>query len=290
MNKALASAIVIMFTLSAALGESDSPSRVNRKEEPVMKDTSSNVTGAALQDLRIDIVYDNYPFAEGLEPAWGFSCLVRGAEKAVLLDTGGDGAILLANMAKLGLDPKGIDLIVISHDHLDHTGGLRDLLKVCESPLLYLLEPFSPELKGDAKALGAKLVIHSEPGEICGNVFTTGEMGKQTPEQALILRTKAGLIVITGCAHPGVVEMTRQAKEMLKEDVLLVMGGFHLLRHSPEDIEGVISDLKELSVRNVAPSHCSGDTARELFKKAFGDNFIELGTGKVITLADLTKR
>ncbi len=240
-----------------------------------------------IQDVRLDILYDNYPHPEGQVALWGFSCLVRGTEKTILFDTGELGDSLLANMTTSGVDPKEIDQIVSSHDHYDHTGGLDKLLGECESPEVFLFDSFSSELKQRARALGADVVENSNSVEVCRNVFTTGEMDGPVPEQALILRTRAGLIVLTGCAHPGVAEMVARAKELFQDDVLLILGGFHLLQSSPEAIGKVISDLRELSVRCVAPSHCTGDVARRMFEEAFGDDFVGIETGSTIRLTDL---
>jgi len=64
-----------------------------------------------------------------LETAWGFSCLVDGLEKTILFDTGGNSSMLLSNMRKLGVDPQKVEIIVISHLHSDHVGGLRGFLE-----------------------------------------------------------------------------------------------------------------------------------------------------------------
>ena len=62
---------------------------------------------------------------------------------------------------------------------------------------------------------------------LCKNVYLTGEMGFSIKEQSLILNTPEGLIVITGCAHPGIVEIVKKAKAMLNRDIYLAIGGFH---------------------------------------------------------------
>jgi 7,8-dihydropterin-6-yl-methyl-4-(beta-D-ribofuranosyl)aminobenzene 5'-phosphate synthase len=81
-----------------------------------------------MRNISITIVYDNNPYKKGLETAWGFSCIVRGTEKTILFDTGGDGSLLIRNMKALGIDPKEIDLIFLSHIHRDHVGGLWNVI------------------------------------------------------------------------------------------------------------------------------------------------------------------
>jgi 7,8-dihydropterin-6-yl-methyl-4-(beta-D-ribofuranosyl)aminobenzene 5'-phosphate synthase len=79
-------------------------------------------------ELRITVLFNNVPYRTGLTPGWGFSCLIEGADKTILFDTGGDGAVLLANMRHLGLSPKNVEFVVLSHIHIDHTGGPDELL------------------------------------------------------------------------------------------------------------------------------------------------------------------
>jgi len=76
-----------------------------------------------VRELRMVVIYDNNPYAEGLETAWGFSCLIEGTEKTILFDTGGNDSILMENIQRLGINPREIDLVVISHVHADHVGG-----------------------------------------------------------------------------------------------------------------------------------------------------------------------
>ena len=101
------------------------------------------------------------------------------------------------------------------------------------------------------------------------------------------MKTGAGLVIVTGCAHPGIVEMVRRAKEVTAGEVALVMGGFHLGRASRGQIEDIIAEFRRLGVRQVAPCHCTGEKARAILEKHFGSNYLRIGAGAVISVADL---
>lgn len=284
------SVLAIVITLIVVVVPCVTVSQKNEDEgrNQTMDSDSINVGESVIQDIKIEVVYDNNPFKEGLAAAWGFSCLIRGTEKTILFDTGGDGSILLTNMDKLGINPMDIDLVVLSHVHLDHIGGLLSLLEKNEEIAVYMPRSLPDDFKKDVKAHGAEVVDVIEPVQICENVYSTGELGMQIKEQSLIIRTAKGLIIITGCAHPGVVQIVEKVKDLFKDNVLMVMGGFHLISESEEKIKSIISSFQKLKVLYVAPCHCSGDAARELFKKAYRDNFIDVGVGKLIAVGDLS--
>lgn len=130
-------------------------------------------------------------------------------------------------MEQLGINPHDIDVVVLSHDDSDHVGGLPKFLEANPDVAVYLLNSFSPDLKNQVKQSGADVVEIQEPLKIFDSVYSTGELGEVKREQALILQTERGLIVITGCAHPGIVTIVRKAKELFPDDILFVMGGFH---------------------------------------------------------------
>jgi 7,8-dihydropterin-6-yl-methyl-4-(beta-D-ribofuranosyl)aminobenzene 5'-phosphate synthase len=240
-----------------------------------------------LDALTITVVHDNYPFVEGLTTAWGFSAHIAGARKNILFDTGSDGPLLLENLAKLRIDPAGIDALVLSHAHGDHAGGLTGLLEVNPRVEVYLPESFPARIKDLVRGYGAPVVEAGGPRQICEGVYTTGVLGRRIKEQALAVRTSRGLIVLTGCAHPGVVSMVDGARRLGGEDLLLVMGGFHLEWAMSGKVERIIAAFRAQGVRYVAPTHCSGEKARERFKQHFGRGFVEVGVGKIVTLADL---
>jgi len=237
-------------------------------------------------DLDLTIVYDNNPYNEELETRWGFSCVVEGSEKTIIFDVGGEGSVLLRNMEKLKINSKVIDIIVLSHIHYDHIGALSTFLKENPDVVVYMPGSFPKSVKEDVKRVGARLVEVRGPIRICKDVYSTGELGSWLKEESLIIKTSKGLVVITGCAHPGIVNIIKKGKEMLKTDVYLALGGFHLCWMSSGQIRGIVNGMKKERVKKVAPCHCSGDPARKLFEKAYGKDFIPVGVGKEIRIKD----
>ncbi len=248
--------------------------------------TVSFIPLAIAKDLDLTIVYDNNPYDEKLETRWGFSCLVEGLEKTILFDVGGEGLVLLRNMAKLKIDPRDIEVVILSHIHYDHIGGLSHFLKKNALVTVYLPSSLPQSVKDKVKDAGAKLIEVHGSTEICKNAYSTGELGTWIKEESLVIKTKKGLVIITGCAHPGIVAIVEKAKEMLKLNVYLVLGGFHLCWMNAWQIKGIVKEIKQENVEKVAPCHCSGGLARKVFEKFYGREFIPAGCGKKIKIKD----
>jgi 7,8-dihydropterin-6-yl-methyl-4-(beta-D-ribofuranosyl)aminobenzene 5'-phosphate synthase len=235
------------------------------------------------ETITITIVYDNYPSKPGLGTAWGFSALVEYNDRLLLFDTGGSGSLLLSNLAALGYLPGEIDIVVLSHEHDDHTGGLQALLSAGADPDIYIPPSFSNSFKNHYK--NQARLIESHPGlQIAERIYTIGEMQGPPPEQALVIDTTHGLVVITGCAHPGVDKMVLEAKRQYKEDIYLVLGGFHLASASDSRVSLIIKEFQRLGVRYAAPCHCTGDHAIGMIRNAFGEDFLPVGVGAVIEI------
>ena len=107
-------------------------------------------------------------------------------------------------------------------------------------------------------------------------------MGVQIKEQSLIINADKGLIIVTGCSHQGIVEILRRAKELFDRPIHLVFGGFHLGAKSDAELQEIIRHFKELGVERCGATHCTGDRAIELFKEAFGDHYVPMGTGRIL--------
>jgi 7,8-dihydropterin-6-yl-methyl-4-(beta-D-ribofuranosyl)aminobenzene 5'-phosphate synthase len=236
----------------------------------------------------ITIVYNNVPgdVSAGLQVAGGFSVFIVFDRHKILFDTGGDAAILMGNIRALGLDLKKLDAAIISHNHWDHVYGLPGIYSLTETvPQVHV--PASARDSVLQQNPGFDVVAVKEPVEVLPRVWSTGEM--QTSyrsitlhEQSLILDGDSGLYVITGCAHPGIVEIVERVREVIPErPIALVAGGFHLVNASESDVRDISARLKELGVMNIAPSHCTGDGAMDIFRKEWEKNYLELYLGNV---------
>ncbi|MCC6860289.1 MAG: MBL fold metallo-hydrolase [Bryobacterales bacterium] len=211
--------------------------------------------------LEIRIVYDNAAAEPGLESDWGFAAVVDWNGRRVLFDGGARPEVLRRNLAKMSIPADSLEALVLSHVHTDHSGGLR------QESFFRPGVPFFPPAEGAREVL---------PG-----IFTTGSVEGTPPEQALVIRTGQGIVVLTGCSHPGVVRMVEAAiRTGERQPVRLLLGGFHMLRQSPAAIGETVRRLRELGVESIAPTHCTGEPAVAAFRKAFGARCLSGGAGK----------
>lgn len=235
--------------------------------------------------LKITIIYDNYPADPACATDWGFSCLIEGLKKTVLFDTGAREDLFMKNAEALKVDLGRVDLAVLSHFHGDHAEGLDAALRKRPGLTFYV-----PVDKGKNAILivdrlekaGGKVIPVDEPLKLDEGLSLTGTMGNAIKEQTLILDTSRGLVIIAGCAHPGIVGILEKARLMTGRPIEAVLGGFHLLQKGDEEIGRIIARFKELGVARVGVSHCTGDKAIAMFRDAYKDRFIELGAGRVV--------
>jgi 7,8-dihydropterin-6-yl-methyl-4-(beta-D-ribofuranosyl)aminobenzene 5'-phosphate synthase len=230
------------------------------------------------------VLYDNNSYKEKLEPDWGFSCLVAGLEKFILFDTGTNGQILLSNMEKLKIKPEDIEVVLLSHAHKDHTGGLEDFLARNHKIEVWLPHFFASDFKDGVRKKEAKVIEVNTSQKICEGAYSSGVIDGWIKEQSLVLDTEKGLILMTGCAHPRITNIIARVKELFKKDIYLALGGFHLVGFERAEIKEIIGKFRDFGVQKVGPCHCSGDEARMLFHQEYKDDFIEIGVGKEIEI------
>lgn len=274
--------IIVILLFSFALSFSKQENINNAQSLNLKSQKTDKKNMGETNTMKFTILYDNYVFKQGTKSDWGFSCLIEGMEKTILFDTGTKRNILIYNISQMKVVLNEIDQIVISHNHRDHTGGLISVLEKNCNVSVYLPESFPDSFIKQVEEKGAKIVMVSEPVEICKDVFSTGEMGFQIKEQGLILDTPKGLVVVVGCSHPGIVEMLERAKEVLNKNIYLVFGGFHLRRYTDQQVKEIIYRFKKLGVTKVGATHCTGDRAIALFKEAYGENYVQIGTGNIL--------
>jgi len=232
--------------------------------------------------LRLTVVFDNVGGRSGLATGWGFACLVEAAGSALLFDTGADGAVLLANMQRLGHRPDALDAVALSHIHADHTGGLAAVLSAKPGLDVWLPATFPATFQREIVQRGARVHAVRAGGPLSGPFASTGPLDHGLTEQALIVDSARGLVVVTGCAHPGIVHIAETAIKLTGRPIHLLVGGFHLLHADAGHVDDMIARLQALGVERVAPSHCTGAAAIARFRRAWGERFVDGGLGAVL--------
>ncbi len=210
--------------------------------------------------LKISIVYDNTIYQKNLVADWGFAAYIETDDINILFDSGSDGNILLENMKIMGLDPKKVDTVFMSHHHFDHTGGLAAFLRENSNVDIYV--PAS--MRGVRRA---KSVTHVHgPLALSDKIYSTGEL--EGIEQSLVIKTSEGSVVIAGCSHPGLEKIVKVAQGYGR--IHLLLGGFH-------DFEK-FDVLKD--VEYVCPTHCTKHIKR--IENLYPEKYIPGGAGRKI--------
>ncbi|UCH96672.1 MAG: MBL fold metallo-hydrolase, partial [Candidatus Aminicenantes bacterium] len=209
---------------------------------------------------------------------------IEGTEKNILFDTGTKSDLFIRNFKELDIDHHKVDMVVISHEHGDHTGGLFAFLEMNHNLSVIMPYSFSYNFVRRVESYGARALAVKNPVEICKDVYLSGELdARMINEQLLAINTKKGLIVIGGCSHPGIINIIKNFQETLNRDIYLVFGGFHLMNKTEQEVNKIINQMKKLGVQKCGASHCTGDRQIQMFKEAFGDDYITMGVGRVIT-------
>lgn len=237
--------------------------------------------------FRLTIVFDNYTCLEGFPTLWGFSAYIETNRYTLLFDTGSNGRVLLQNMERLGKNLQKAQALFLSHPHWDHIGGVDSVLERHPDMHLFLPDSFSKHMIRDLRnQVSALTIIGKEPQELLPGLYSTGTMQSigGPGEHAAIFDTSKGPVVVTGCAHPGIVAIARRATEITGREIALLVGGFHLMYEDADTITDVIDQLESLGVASVCPTHCSGDLAIEMFAKSFKGRTLQGGIGRVVTL------
>jgi len=236
---------------------------------------------------RIQIVVNNIPgdADSNLMQTGGLSAWIEANGITLLFDVGGDYQSLLENFEKLNLDLNNLDAVIISHNHWDHVYGLPGIMKSAgNKPDVYVPEYSHRSIKEQNPR--ASVIPVNKSHQIYPGIWSTGQLGASIHntviyEQSMIIEKNDSIYVLTGCGHPGIVEIVEKAKSMFPEkSIALLAGGFHLRDYSIQDIEKISFRLIKMGVTVIAPSHCTGQAATEYFKEKWGENYKSLRLGE----------
>ncbi|MEZ0346380.1 MAG: MBL fold metallo-hydrolase [Infirmifilum sp.] len=237
-----------------------------------------------VKGCRIVVVVDNNGDCD-LETAWGLSMYVDLNTTKILFDTGPDPGVLERNMMRLGIDPSKIDLVVLSHEHGDHVGGLSYIAKVNPRVKVYIPKGMSPNVKDWIRRLGLSVSEVENTTIIAEGVAVVGPLGDFVKEEALAVNVEGeGLVVLVGCSHPGVVNIVKKASQDLATKPYAVIGGFHMAGAPAEECRKVVEELLELEVEKIAPIHCSGDTMRSTLAQEHPEKYLNCHVGSIIEI------
>ncbi|MBU9888377.1 MAG: MBL fold metallo-hydrolase [Candidatus Omnitrophica bacterium] len=216
---------------------------------------------------------------------WGISFLVED----VLFDAFGRADIFWENIRRFRIDLSPVRHVVISHDDWDHIAGLQGLLQARPKMKVHVCEKTGEGLKDLVRSHLGTLVEVRKVTKIARRIFSTGQMRADTGrgilyEQALVIKTRKGISVITGCAHPGILRIVKKVIRDFGKNIYAVCGGFHMKNNEHAENVKIATALKALGVVKVAPLHCSGAAAVAVFQKVFGKHCVRWKEGALLEI------
>jgi len=276
-------------------------------------------------ELRITTLSENTAGLGNFLGEWGLSILVETGEVNVLLDTGQSiSASYNADTLGIDLSKIDKIVLSHGHfDHTGGLRQIltrmRKEVEIIAHPDIwqakyarrqgeadrYIGIPFQRQ---ELESLGGSFNLTTKPIKITDNIMTTGEIpmvtdyeeiepyllvkedtgwqpDKLLDDQALIINTELGLVVILGCAHRGIINTIYHAQQLTGVKAIhTVLGGCHLMDASEERVWLTIAALKELGVQRLGVSHCTGLPASAIMAQEFGDSFSFNNAGTSINL------
>lgn len=271
------------------------------------------------EKAQITVLYDAFGKVSAMRKDWGFAALIEYSGERILFDTGNRADILAENARAKGIDLSKLDFVVMSHRHGDHMGGMAYLLSVNPKVKIYApKESFgiygadlpSAFYRKDASLPPQQRYYDGKPPEVMrfgsawpdANFELVDENTAIAPgihlialvsnkpgtlelrELSLVIDTPEGAVIVVGCSHPGI-EKIADAAAKIDPRIHLIVGGFHLVVSRDDEIEKIISALRDTyTVAYVAPGHCTGEPAFTALKKAFGERYLYAGLGTTLAL------
>jgi len=267
--------------------------------------------------MKLTVLMDNNTYIDQYylgEPA--VSYFIEDGERTILFDAGYSEAFI-ENARRMDVDLGRVTDLVLSHGHIDHTGGLPAFFEAFAQPVRLTAHPnafWSKRHEGmdagspvrlDELPERVEVRLTTQPVQISEHVWYLGEIERAYPfengravgetcaccgdawspdvlldDTAVALTVPEGVFVVTGCAHSGVCNTVATAKKLLPgTPVAGVLGGFHLFE-AGAILDDTIQTLKDLGVRTAYPCHCTSLAVKCGFCGAFGAN--EVGVGMTL--------
>jgi len=227
---------------------------------------------------RLLILFDNTSTRKEIKPGWGFSALLEVGQRRILFDAGPHSP--LPALQILNIPVETVKEAVLSHFHPDHYGGFTEFLNANAGVTLYVPSPIPPDLKAQWQVL-ATLKEVKEPLELGERVWLTGPLGSKIPEMALVTMTSSGVVMLVGCAHPGLEMLVQKAVEVAGDVPSIIVGGLHVMGLKPHKIRQMVVKLKEMGVKKLIGCHCTGKEALRVLREEFGSDVQSGGAGKI---------
>ena len=256
--------------------------------------------------MNIYVLTEDTKKDEKFDAEHGLSLYFEKDNKNFLFDTG-QSDLFLKNANKLGIDLSKIDYLIFSHGHYDHTGGLTYLqlngkVKIIAHPYCLCPKYYGKRYIGFPKHNSELVMLLKEkPAALTKNVHFLGQIPGERrsslgcyvkdnvkytdfllDDSAMAIIENDKLIILSGCAHSGIVNIVKYAKELFNQKEIAVIGGFHMLNYSDKEINSIINELKRLGVIKIYPGHCTGQKAVEKLLNSFDGE--GLYSGKVIQI------
>ena len=234
--------------------------------------------------MKIQIIVNGSTKWQRFIKRWGLAILIG---EDILFDTFGEPKFFINQIKKKQIEINKLKHIVLSHEHWDHITGLWPILEINPQVTVYLGKHFSADFKKKIQATKATMVEIDKSVQIKENIFTTPEFysfynGAPLYESSLVIKTLKGLILLTGCAHPGLEKMIDSVLKQFNQNIYMLIGGFHLNESYDYEIKKVIQYLHQKGVQKIMPLHCTGKLAEQLMSRSFEDNFINGGINNAV--------
>ncbi len=282
--------------------------------------SAASSASAGPYKAQITILYDAFGKDSAMQKDWGYAALVEYGGRRILFDSGNNPGTLAQNVKAKHIDLSKLDFVVISHRHGDHIGGLAYLLRVNPKVKIYAPKEgfgvFGADLpssfyRKDPSLLpeqryyggappdvmrfgsawpGANFQLVDKTAEIASDIHLISLVSDkpgtlELRELSLAMNTPDGMVLVVGCAHPGIDKIV-EAASTINPRIHLIAGGFHLVVAKDPDIEKIVTTLHDtFKVQFVAPGHCTGEPAFTALKKAFGDRYLYAGLGTTLPLS-----